>query len=126
MLKEQIKAAAIQAKTRNSAGVGGQRPKAPSNMEGNTKKAKEAKEASKKVRQAPIATDSYLKGLMSCDIYLVIFQEKLILLGSAQCSRFLRLFLQVFARSGSRHCDNKQEKDTHLRWRGLLTRQAEW
>lgn len=125
VLKEQIKAAAIQAKTRNSSGVGGQRPKAPSNMEGNTKKAKEAKEASKKVRQAPIATDTYLEGLMSCDIYLVIFQQKQILPGSAQCSRFLRLFLRLFTHSGSRHCDNKPEKDTYLRWRGLLTRQAE-
>lgn len=48
MLKEQVKAAAIQAKAKASA-VSGQRPKAPSNMEGNTKKAKEAKEASKKV-----------------------------------------------------------------------------
>lgn len=84
MLKEQIKAAAIQAKARNSSG--GQRPKAPSNMEGNTKKAKEAKEASKKVRQAPIAKDTSLTGLMSSE-------EKHILLGLAQ----------VFAHSGSRH-----------------------
>ncbi|XP_075874741.1 cilia- and flagella-associated protein 70 isoform X3 [Nelusetta ayraudi] len=52
VLKEQIKAAAIQAKTRNSSGVGGQRPKAPSNMEGNTKKAKEAKDVSKKTNQS--------------------------------------------------------------------------
>lgn len=51
MLKEQVKAAAIQAKAKASA-VSGQRPKAPSNMEGNTKKAKEAKEASKKVSLA--------------------------------------------------------------------------
>lgn len=93
MLKEQIKAAAIQAKARNSSGGGGQRPKAPSNMEGNTKKAKEAKEASKKVRQAPIAKDTYLTGFMSCDIQFVKFQEKHILLGLAQ----------VFARSGSPH-----------------------
>lgn len=55
-----MKAAAIQAKARNNSGVGGQRPKAPSNMDGNTKKAKEAKEASKKVRPA-LAMDAYLR-----------------------------------------------------------------
>lgn len=64
MLKEQIKAAAIQAKTRNNSGVGG-RPKAPSNMDGNTKKAKEAKEASKKVRPDPIAIDACLSAINS-------------------------------------------------------------
>lgn len=61
VLKEQMKAAAIQAKARNNSGVGGQRPKAPSNMDGNTKKAKEAKEASKKVRPAPIPINAYLR-----------------------------------------------------------------
>lgn len=59
MLKEQMKAAAIQAKARNNSGVGGQRSKAPSNMDG--KKAKEPKEASKKVRPVPTATNDYLR-----------------------------------------------------------------
>lgn len=59
VLKEQLKAAAIQAKARNNSGTGGQRNKASSNMDGNSKKAKEAKEASKKVRHTLIAIDAY-------------------------------------------------------------------
>lgn len=54
VLKEQLKAAAILAKARSNSGVGGQKNK--SNVDGNTKKAKEAKEAAKKVRPTLIAT----------------------------------------------------------------------
>lgn len=58
-MKEQLKAAAIQAKARNNSGVGGQRTKGSSNTDGNTKKPKEAKEASKKVRSSLTVMDTY-------------------------------------------------------------------